>query len=328
LPRSRPRLSLRPPPSPPSLRPSPLRPRRAVRHYSKDAASPIPPLGESEASAVETALQRVMRLQSEARFRVYGGCFLLVGMGSWIYGNKIMNYFSGNVAEVTSKSIASEEVQLEVQSLAIGAVNTVLKDEVVLQQTVEFLKRLVAVPETQVALAQLLVAALQNPATLEEASRLSQHVVAQLLNDRATMEQVTKLFGDVLQQPWTKRVVLDLLQQLMEDEGTRRALGALLVQTLAQENVVQSATDVAMSATHTVFNDEQVASHATLWVQHVLGDQSVQQKSGEHLWNAFTYAINPFGGGGKKTPKPGVVQQESGGSTATTGAAEGGAGGG
>ena len=87
----------------------------------------------------------------------------------------------------------------------------------------------------------------------------------------------------------------------MKDETTRQALGALLIDTLSQQNVVQSATDMAMSATHNVFNDADVASHATLWVQHVLGDQNVQQKSGEHLWNAFTYAINPFGGGRRET---------------------------
>ena len=178
---------------------------------------------EQETLAVESALQRVMRIQSEARFRVYGGAVLLIGMGSWIYGNNIINFFSGNVAEVTSKSIASTEVQAEVQLLAIGAVNTVLKDEAVLAQTVVFLKQLTAQPETQVALAQLLVAALRNPATQAEVFALSQNVVSHILNDRKTMEQVTALLGNVLQQPWMKKVVLELLQQLREDEATRES---------------------------------------------------------------------------------------------------------
>ena len=255
---------------------------------------------EQETLAVESALQRVMRIQSEARFRVYGGAVLLIGMGSWIYGNNIINFFSGNVAEVTSKSIASTEVQAEVQSLAIGAVNTVLKDEAVLAQTVVFLKQLTAQPETQVALAQLLVAALQNPATQAQVFVLSQNVVSHILNDRKTMEQVTALLGNVLQQPWMKKVVLELLQQLMEDEATRESLGKLFVSTLEEDYVVNGASNVGMSVAHNVFNDTNVADHATLWLQHVLGDDSVQQKSGEHLWNAFTYAINPFGGGRAK----------------------------
>ena len=66
---------------------------------------------EENAQAVETALQRVMRLQSEKQFRTYGGGFLILGMSVWIYGSTIIDYFSGNVAEVTSKSIASVEVQ-------------------------------------------------------------------------------------------------------------------------------------------------------------------------------------------------------------------------
>ena len=107
---------------------------------------------------------------------------------------------------------------------------------------------------------------------------------------------MTILFGNVLQEPWTKKVVLDLLSQLMEDEQTRAALGQLLVHTLARADVVQSSTDAATSVTHNVLNDEEVGKHAAFWMQQVLGDSNIQKKSGEHLWNAFTYAINPFGG--------------------------------
>ena len=82
----------------------------------------------------------------------------------------------------------------------------------------------------------------------------------------------------------------------MEDEQTRAALGQLLVHTLARADVVQSSTDAATSVTHNVLNDEEVGKHAAFWMQQVLGDSNIQKKSGEHLWNAFTYAINPFGG--------------------------------
>ena len=95
---------------------------------------------EEETASMENAMERLMRLQSQKDSRIYGGAFLLIGMGTWIYGSAIIDYFSGNVAEVTSKSIASEEVQSEVQQLAIGAVNTVLQDEKVLKQTVTFYK--------------------------------------------------------------------------------------------------------------------------------------------------------------------------------------------
>ena len=250
----------------------------------------------AESSSNVQALQRVMRLQSEKQFRIYGGAFLIIGMGTWIYGSSIIDYFSGNVAEVTSKSIASEEVQSEVQSLAIGAVNTVLQDEQVLKQTVKFLQNLVQQPETQIALVQLLVIALRNPETQNEVNKLSQNVVTYILSDKQTLEQVTLLLGNVLEQPWMKKVVLDLLTQLMEDEQTRNALGRLLVHTLARTDVVQSSTDVAISATHNVLNDEEVGKHAAFWMQQVLSDSNIQKKSGEHLWNAFTYAINPFGG--------------------------------
>ena len=264
---------------------------RSTRHQFTTAAE------EENAQAVETALQRVMRLQSEKQFRIYGGGFLILGMSVWIYGSTIIDYFSGNVAEVTSKSIASVEVQSEVQSLAIGAVNTVLQDKQVLGQTVSFLQDLVKQPETQLALVTLLVSALQNTEMQKEVQKLSQNVVNYILNDKQTLEQVTVLLGNVLQQPWTKKVVLDLLKQLMEDEQTRDALGRLLVSTLARDDVVQSSTDVAMSATHNVLNDEEVGKHAAFWMQQVLGDSNIQKKSGEHLWNAFTYAINPFGRG-------------------------------
>ena len=251
---------------------------------------------EEETASMENAMERLMRLQSQKNSRIYGGAFLLIGMGTWIYGSTIIDYFSGNVAEVTSKSIASEEVQSEVQQLAIGAVNTVLQDEKVLKQTVTFLQNLVQQPETQMALVQLLVIALRNPETQNEVNKLSQNVVQYILKDQQTLDQVTILFGNVLQEPWTKKVVLDLLSQLMEDEQTRAALGQLLVHTLARADVVQSSTDAATSVTHNVLNDEEVGKHAAFWMQQVLGDSNIQKKSGEHLWNAFTYAINPFGG--------------------------------
>ena len=99
-----------------------------------------------------------------------------------------------------------------------------------------------------------------------------------ILNDKQTLEQVT-ILGNVLQQPWTKKVVLDLLKQLMEDEQTRDALGRLLVSTLARDDIVQSSTDVAMSATHNVLNDEEVGKHAAFWMQQVLGDSNIQRKA-------------------------------------------------
>ena len=61
----------------------------------------------------------------------------------------------------------------------------------------------------------------RNASLERQTAKLSQNVVQYILKDQQTLDQVTILFGNVLQEPWTKKVVLDLLSQLMEDEQTQ-----------------------------------------------------------------------------------------------------------
>ena len=45
---------------------------------------------------------------------------------------------------------------------------------------------------------------------------------------------------------------------------------------------MQSSTDVAMSATHNVLNDEEVGKHAAFFDATSSGHSNIQKKSGEH----------------------------------------------
>ena len=244
---------------------------------------------EDQLPQLETALQRVMKLQNEDRTKVVSGGLLIVALGVYIYGDMIVQGVSGGVAEVTG----SEAVTTQVELLAKAVVTTVLNDGQVLQKATEFVTALSADPGTQQALVQLLLVALRHKDTQQELYRLSQLIVGNVLSNPQTTQQVVQLLQHVLADPATQDNVIVLLQHLMANETTRVALGQLTSATLQTEEVQQQVNDVAANAVHYTLNDPAVFEHATQFVSGVLSEKDVQKSSGEHLWNAFTYSITP-----------------------------------
>lgn len=261
-----------------------LRPRRL-----NTSAPQAPPPQTDQASQLESALQRVMKIQNEDRTRAVSGGLVILGLGVYIYGDMIVQSFSGGVAEVTG----SEAVQTQVQLLAKAVVTTVLNDDLVLQKATEFVTALSADPGTQQAVVGLLLVALRHDQTQQEVYRLSQNIVTHVLNSPATTTQVVELLRRVLVDPATQDQVLVLLQQLMENPSTRDALARLTSSTLETNAVQRQVNDLAAETLHVVLNDPKVFDHATDWVTGVLSEKDVQKSSGEHLWNAFTYSITP-----------------------------------
>ena len=246
-------------------------------------------LQDVDATQLETALQKVMKLQNEDRTKVISGALFMVAMGVYIYGDMIVQGVSGGVAEVTG----SEAVTTQVELLAKAVVTTVLNDDQVLHKATEFVTALSADPGTQQALVQLLLVALRHKDTQQELYRMSQLIVGNVLNNPQTTQQVVALFQRVMADPTTQQNVIVLLQQLMVNPTTRNALGELTTHTLQREDVQQQVNDVAASAIHYTLNDPAVFDHATEFVSGVLSEKDVQKSSGEHLWNAFTYSITP-----------------------------------
>jgi hypothetical protein len=308
-----------------SLRPSPLLhqflrycPKRNYVSHSKrtrtnvisdGSKQHIEGLEDVETTQLETALQRVMKLQSEDRTKMISGGLMLLVMGIYIYGDMIVQGVSGGVAEVTG----SEAVTTQVELLAKAVVTTVLNDDQVLQKATEFVTALSGDPGTQQALVQLLLVALRHNDTQQELYRLSQLIVGSVLNNPNTTQQVVELFQRVMADPQTQDSVIVLLQQLMANPTTRVAMNELTTATLQSDDVQQQVNDVAASAIHYTLNDPAVFDHATQFVSGVLSEKDVQKSSGEHLWNAFTYSITPtlFGvqsgtGVGTTTPAAGA----------------------
>ena len=83
-----------------------------------------------------------MKIQNEDRTRRISGGLAIVSLGVYIYGDMIVQSFSGGVAEVTG----SEAVQTQVQLLAKAVVTTVLNDDQVLQKATQFVTALSADP--------------------------------------------------------------------------------------------------------------------------------------------------------------------------------------
>ena len=260
-----------------------MRPRRL------NTRAPQVPQQTDEASQLESALQRVMKIQNEDRTRAISGGLAILGLGVYIYGDMIVHSFSGGVAEVTG----SEAVQTQVQLLAKAVVTTVLNDDQVLKKATEFVTALSADPGTQQAVVSLLLVALRHDQTQQEVFRLSQNIVTHVLNSPATTSQVVELLRRVLADPATQDQVIVLLQQLMANPTTRDALANLTSSTLETDTVQGQVNDIAAEAVHVVLNDPKVFDHATDWVTGVLSEKDVQKSSGEHLWNAFTYSITP-----------------------------------
>ena len=244
---------------------------------------------EDQLPQLETALQRVMKLQNEDRTKVISGGLLIIALSVYIYGDMIVQGVSGGVAEVTG----SEAVTTQVELLAKAVVTTVLNDDQVLQKATEFVTALSANPGTQQALVQLLLVALRHKDTQQELYRLSQLIVGNVLSNPQTTQQVVQLVQRVLADPNTQANVIVLFSQLLENPTTRVAMASLTTATLKEEYVQQQVNDIAANSVHYTLNDPAVFEHATQFVSGVLSEKDVQKSSGEHLWNAFTYSITP-----------------------------------
>lgn len=146
---------------------------------------------------------------------------------------------------------------------------------------------------TREALRALVVQTLNDPVTLAHVSQLAKHTVAVLLEDPVTRRQVVDLLMVTVVAPQTKQSVLLLLDQLMQDEQTRRNLTQLLAYTFVQDPVKQTITSTLGDSVHDVLSRVDIQNHAKQFVGTVVKDQTVQAQSGDAIWSTFMYAVTP-----------------------------------
>lgn len=161
---------------------------------------------------------------------------------------------------------------------------------------------------TQQSLVRLTKYVLNDPHTLAEVTKLSKQLLYNLIQDPATLRQLTDLLKAAIMDPTTKQSLVSLLDVLMKDEYTQKNLTQLLQYVFVQDAVKDSVTVTLTDTVHTLLGNQEVQDHSKVFVSDVLKDRTLQSQGGEAVWNTVWYSITPrwitwFGGSSQKQPQ-------------------------
>lgn len=246
-----------------------------------------------KAEHAEEALMRALRLQSRALFRT--GALLVVSVGGLLYafGDDVLTFFGKQTADVATRGLEQQELQLKANQVAKAVVNEVLTDPAVMQRATEFVQSLARQPGTQQELVRLTVSVLQDPATLAQVQQLATRLVSDLLRDPALMRQFQDLVLHVLGTTETQAAVMRLVQAVMANEDARRAASEFAVAVTSDDKVLVQLHALAAVVSTSVLADESVLGKAKVLVKEVVEDDAVQRSTGQLLWGAAAYSVKP-----------------------------------
>lgn len=68
----------------------------------------------------------------------------------------------------------------------------------------------------------------------------------------------------------------------------------MMATVVITDTVRKSAMELGTAVVHDILNDEGVKTHANTWLEKLLADQSLQQSTGQALYNSVKYAFVPW----------------------------------
>ncbi|KAA0170142.1 hypothetical protein FNF27_06734 [Cafeteria roenbergensis] len=195
---------------------------------------------------------------------------IVMGVGSLAvtFADTIKAFMGAQASKAVSGVLRDEDIRNSASLTVSELAERLLADDELRTASAAFLQGLMAAPETRAALLDLLVWALQ-----EESTR--QQLVA-LLSHEATL-----------------RATRDLLIWAFSDPATRRQMEQLASWLLADESFQLVGVRALLGVLNSTLDDKPLRDHAAEALSSVVADTSLQQRTGEALWNAVAWSVTP-----------------------------------
>ncbi|KAA0154307.1 hypothetical protein FNF29_02527 [Cafeteria roenbergensis] len=195
---------------------------------------------------------------------------IVMGVGSLAvtFADTIKAFMGAQASKAVAGVLRDEDIRNSASLTVSELAERLLADDELRTASAAFLQGLMAAPETRAALLDLLVWALQ-----EESTR--QQLVA-LLSHEATL-----------------RATRDLLIWAFSDPATRRQMEQLASWLLADESFQLVGVRALLGVLNSTLDDKPLRDHAAEALSSVVADTSLQQRTGEALWNAVAWSVTP-----------------------------------
>ncbi|EFC47853.1 hypothetical protein NAEGRDRAFT_78700 [Naegleria gruberi] len=239
-------------------------------------------------------LDMMLKRRGYSTFRVLVTTSLGLAVFIFLFSEDIKNFFSQHGADVASRSLGSESVQMSAEVLSKAVVQQVLSDAKTTEHAVNFLKDLISRKETQQLLVTLLLQVLQDPITQEYVSQFAKERIAlYLLRDEYTIQVASEFAWKIIDKPETKDHLVILLNNALKDEAFRQHVADLFASVILYDVVKQSGSELGMHTVHNVMDDQNVQQHAEVFVTGILSNQKVRHDAGFALWEALKVSLTP-----------------------------------
>lgn len=145
----------------------------------------------------------------------------------------------------------------------------------------------------QLSIQGLVVRALQSPEVRESSISLVRHLFKELIEDPDTLTQIIKVLHTAIQDPTIKQSLLNLIVELTHDESIKQSLQQLLVRLGKDPEVIYATQSLLTTSAHKTLQDPEVLDHSMEFAANIVGDDVVQRTSGEALRNAIRFSVTP-----------------------------------
>lgn len=194
----------------------------------------------------------------------------------YLFRDPLKEETARQTADVAKRSLTSVEVQEQVNVLTSDVVRKLLSDPAIMRAALGFVQTLLAAPETKEMVIQLLKNTFSDPATLPVVSAFASELLTSVVRNPQTLQQLTELLRQAITQPGNEQALQILFRTWVHDPAT-------------QQMMAETASRIALD----VLANAEVKAAAVAFVKQVTGNEEVQASTGEALWAACKFALQP-----------------------------------
>ncbi|CAD8153852.1 unnamed protein product [Paramecium pentaurelia] len=145
-----------------------------------------------------------------------------------IYKDMFQTIRNSFVSTVQSELGPGQPFEVFINSFVKTEVQTILKDSVVQQESVDFVQRLGKQQQVQDSIVTLLKQSIQDPSFLEDSKVFGKKLVLDLVQDKQIQEQTQKLIIQVVNDPIFKYEVKEFCKSLSQEPEINQAVAEIL----------------------------------------------------------------------------------------------------
>lgn len=199
----------------------------SYKFFSTSKKQPININSTKITSEPHPSIIDALRHHREYLLRVIGGFILIGGSGTYIFSDKIKEYFGKRTSEVATQTLNETEFKIQTNMF-----------------------------------------------------------VENLLQDEKIKDKLIILTLDVLQSPPVIKQTKEIVYSIIEDKYTQDKVTELLINVGSYKEFNDKLTEVMSESAINALQTQQVHDKSKDFLENILEDKNIQQKSGKHIRNA------------------------------------------